>query len=158
VEARRNELGGGEAVSEVRATVREVNDQIVLDDPDALATANAVAKHNCRLTLDGQVDRVAHFKQRVRCLQPDDVVIVLLNVDGQIGRQLTEILMPGQDAMWQSLRDSGQVPFARGLAKRTGMQEFLDAVDRDAGDKLRAMADTVAVVVADHGVVEVFEA
>lgn len=142
-----------------RATVREIDGQLVLDDPDALAVARAVAKHNCRATLEEQRERVEHFVRRVAALgrTPAEVVITLVNVDDPHGRPLAELLMPGNEAAWQAFRDAGQVPFARGLATREGIQSFLDIVDEDAADKLRAL-DGLAVVVVDCGVAEVFEA
>lgn len=63
--------------------------------------------------------------------------------------------MPGHN--WQEIRDKGEVPFARGLAIRDGIQEALGAFDVEAATKLRSMTD-VAVVVVDHGVAEVFAA
>jgi hypothetical protein len=141
-----------------RAMVREVDGQLVLDDPDAVAVARAVEKHNCRLTLDAQAERIAYFKGRAELRGVDEVVIVVLNVDDPNGRQLTEILMPGQEVRWQEMRDAGQVPFARGLATRDGVQELVDTLDAETGRKLRGMAGKAAVVVMDRGVVEAFEA
>jgi hypothetical protein len=138
-----------------RAIVREVNGQLVLDDPDALAVARAVAKHNCRLTLEAHADRVAHFIQRVseRSLDPLSVVIVLLNVDDPQGGAVADVLMPGHD--WQAYRDRGERPYARGLATREGMQQVLDSIDTEAATKLRA-GESVPIVVMDYGTVEVF--
>ena len=61
--------------------------------------------------------------------------------------------MPGHD--WQSYRDRGETPFARGLAGREGVRSFLEMIDREAMEKLRSF-DGLAVVVVDHGVAEVF--
>jgi len=58
---------------------------------------------------------------------------------------------------WQEIRDRGEVPFARGLAVRDGIQEALGAFDKDAAKKLEDMTE-IAVVVVDHGVAEVFAA
>ena len=138
------------------ATV-EVNEagQLVLNDPVGLAVVRAVEKHNCRLTLDANADRVEHFRRRAveLCVRSEDVVIVIANVDDGQGSVLAELLMPGHD--WQQFRDKGEVPFARGLAGRDGVQEFADAIDTDAGDKLRAF-NGLAVVVVDRGVIEIF--
>jgi hypothetical protein len=142
------------------ATVREIDGQIVLEDPFGLAVLKAVGKHNCRLTFEGQAERVAHFKRRIaeRGVSPDDVVITLVNVDDVNGGPIADVLMPGQEAMWQEFRAAGQVPFARGLAGRQGVQAMVTMLDAEAGEKLRAMVGKAAVVVVDHGVVEVFEA
>ena len=140
-----------------RAVVPEVDGQLVLDDPDAMAVIGAVSKHNCKNTLEINADRVEHFKRRLaeRGMTPDQAVIVLLNVDDVHGGPLADVLMPGYN--WQEFRDRGEVPFARGLAMREGIQEALGTFDKDAEAKLKGMTD-VAVVVVDHGVAEVFAA
>lgn len=140
-----------------RAMVREVDGKLVLDDPDAAAVIRVMSKRNCRVTLELNADRVEYFKQRLadRGMTPDQAVIVLLNVDDVHGGPLAEVLMPGFD--WQEIRDRGEVPFARGLAVREGIQEALSAFDTEAAAKLQDMID-VAVVVVDHGVAEVFSA
>jgi len=139
------------------AVVREADGQLVLDDPVAVAVISAVEKHNCRNTLEMNADRVEHFKRRLKELgmTPDQAVIVLLNVDDVHGGPLAEILMPGHN--WQEIRDQGEVPFARGLAAREGIQDILANFDADAATKLRGMTG-VAVVVVDRGVAEVFAA
>lgn len=137
------------------AVVREVDGQLVLDDPMAVAVFQAVDKINCRNTFDVNVERIEHFKHRVaeRGLTASDVVIVILNVDDVHGGLLAEKLMPGTN--WQEIRDRGEVPFARGLAGREGIQGVLGTFDKDAAGKLERMTD-IAVVVVDHGVAEVF--
>lgn len=140
-----------------KATVREINGQLVLDDPAAVGMIRAVGKHNCAGTMEAQADRVAYFKQRIeeRGDSPDSVVIVLINVDAtEMNKSLANTLMPGQD--WQAYRDRGEVPFARGLAGREGIQGVLDHFDPEAAAKLTAVAGKVAVIIFDHGVAEVF--
>ncbi len=140
-----------------RATVREIDGKLVLDDPDALAVMRAVAKHNCRNTYEAQGERVLHFQARAVQLgkTPADVVIVLINVDDPHGRLMADALMPGHD--WQAYRDRGEVPFARGLAGREGVQNMLRIFDAEAADKLSGYdATAVAVVVVDYGVAEVY--
>lgn len=143
--------------SDVQAVVRKIDGQLVLDDPAAAGMFQAVAKHNCQSTLNLNAERVEHFKRRLaeRGMTADQAVIVLLNVDDVHGGPLADVLMPGAD--WQQYRDRGEVPFARGLAGREGIQEALDAFDKDASTRLKGMSD-VAVVVVDHGVAEVFTA
>lgn len=137
--------------------VEEVNGKLVLNDPVAVGVISAVGKSNCKITLEAQTERVSHFKNRVaeRGLSPDQVVIVLLNVDDPNGGQLAEALMPGTD--WQPTRDLGQVPYARGLAMREGIQEALAFFDESAAKKLSETKD-LAVVVVDYGVAEIFVA
>lgn len=139
------------------AVVREVDGQLVLHDPVAVAVFQAVEKHNCQKTLELNTDRVAHFKQRLadRGLTAAQAVIVLLNVDDVHGGPLAEVLMPEHD--WQEIRDRGEVPFARGLATREGIQEALATFDKDAAEKLQGMTEVVVVVV-DHGVADIFPA
>ena len=140
-----------------RAVIREIDGQLVLDDPDAIAVMRVVAKYNCQNTLEINADRVAHFKQRLaeRGMTADQAVIVLLNVDDVHGGPLADVLMPGYN--WQEIRNRGEVPFARGLATRDSIQEALGAFDEEASSKLQGMTD-IAVVVVDHGVAEVFPA
>jgi hypothetical protein len=142
-------------MDEPRATVREIDGQLVLDDPDALAVIRAVGKHNCKGTFEANKDRVAHFVTRIeeKGLTPDDVVIVILNVDDARGADIAEILMPGHN--WQEYRDRGEIPFARGLADRGGIQAMLEHFDDDAANEL-AVIEGVAVVVVDHAVAEIF--
>lgn len=139
------------------AVVREVDGQLVLEDPEAAAMLRAVEKHNCRNTFDMNADRVAHFKQRLseRGMTADQAVIVLLNVDDVHGGPIADALMPGHD--WQEIRDQGEVPYARGLAMRKGIEKAIGAFDEEAAAKLKEMAD-VAVVVVDRGVAEIFAA
>lgn len=140
---------------ESRAVVREIDGELALDDPDAVAVIRAVEKQNCRRTLVLNAGRVAHFKKRLteRGLTASDAVIMIVNVDDFYGGPLADALMPGMN--WQEIRDRGEVPFARGLAGREGIQEAIATFDQEAAEKLQEMTD-VAVVVVDHGVAEVF--
>ncbi len=142
---------------EPRAVVREIDGQLVLDDPVALAAIRAVKKINCRVTFEDNADRVAYFKLRVEDLQlaAHDVVIVILNVDDVHGGPIAEKLMPGHD--WSQYRDAGMIPFARGLAEREGVQGILELMDEDAAAKLEHLTG-LAVVVVDHEVAEIFSA
>lgn len=141
-----------------RAVVREINGKLVLDDPDAREMIRGISKSNCGKTLEMNSDRVQHFKRRLteRGLTADKAVIILLNVDDSNGGELANILMPGFN--WQEIRDRGEVPFARGLAMREGIQKALKVFDKEAAKKLLSTKDGVAVVVVDHGVAEIFTA
>lgn len=140
-----------------QATVREIDGQLVLVDPVAVSVITAVEKQNCRKTMEAQIDRVEHFKRRMTELKksPNDVVIVLLNVDDIHGGPVAEHLMPNTD--WQPFRDNGEIPFARGLADRKGICEIVCSIDKQAGEELNGIFEP-AVVVMDHGVVGVFPA
>lgn len=130
----------------------------VLHDPDGLAVFKAVAKHNCLQALrDPQHrDRVVHFTRRIAelGLSPRDVVIVVLNVDAPLGAELADVLMPGHD--WNAYRARGEVPFARGLATREGIEYLVADTDAEVGRELRAI-DGVAVVTINFGVVAAFK-
>jgi hypothetical protein len=144
-------------IKESKAVVHEIDGKLVLVDPDAVAIARAIGKRNCHHTLEINADRVVHFKQRLmeRGMTASDAVIVLVNVDDVNGGPLANKLMPGTN--WQEIRDRDEIPFARGLVTREGIQEDLDLFDQEAAKKLRDMTD-VAVVVVDHSVAEVFSA
>ncbi len=139
------------------AVVREIDGQLVLDDPMAAAMIRAIEKDNCKNTFIVQKDRVEHFKNRMaqKQLSPQDAVIVLINADDVHGTDLAEHLMPGTD--WQAMRDNGEIPFAHGLTTKEGMVGILKLFDKEASKKLERMT-TTAVVVVDHGVAEVFDA
>ena len=142
------------------AVVREIDGQLVLDDPGALAIIRAVGKSNCKKTLymGENPDRVEHFANRMkeRGETGEKVVIVIINVDDVHGGPVTEILMPGQGAMWQDFRNRDEIPIARGLAMREGIQQVLDDIDPEAAKKLKTLVG-FAVVVIDHGVAEVWK-
>lgn len=137
------------------AIVRKINGEIVLDDPEALGVIRAVEKHNCKLFLYANADRVQHFVNRIKeqGLSADEVVIVLLNVDDPNGKALAEVLMPGFN--WQEIRDRGEQPVARGLASRIPLTGILETFDTEAASKLRDWKD-IAVIVVDRGVAEIF--
>lgn len=140
------------------------NGEMILIDPVACGVITAVNEHNRRLarekcyqTLELNDDRIEHFQKRAAFLgkTSEDTVIVIINVDAMYGNVLADMLMPNHD--WQVYRDQGQVPFARGLAVRQGIQEFLAVVDEAASEKLSQFnSNELAVVVVDHGVCEVF--
>ncbi len=137
------------------ATVREIDGQIVLEDPHALAVAVAVAKHNCRSTFEMNLDRIAHFKGRMQAMDlgATEAVIVILNVDDPHGGPIADLLMPGHN--WDEYRARGETPYARGLAVRDPIQAALRIFDRAAALKLESTS-SVAVIVVDHGVADVF--
>jgi hypothetical protein len=143
---------------EPKAFVREVDGQLVLEDPVALAMVRAVEKHNCLVAAKAQADRVRHFSSRVqeRSLRPEDVVITLINADDAHGKFLADALMPGHD--WQAYRDRGEIPFARGLAARGGVEDFIEQFDAEAWKKLKDMKSDLVVVIVDRGVAEVVRA
>ena len=143
--------------NELKATVHEIDGELVLDDPVAMAMIRAVRKNNCKNTFEMNADRVEHFKNRfsINNVTESEAVIVIINVDDPNGKHIANALMPDQN--WQDYRDRGEIPFARGLAMRDGIEEALDIFDTEAAAKLRAMKG-IAVVVVDHFVAEIFPA
>ena len=131
------------------------NGNLILEDKEALGVIKAVSKHNCKSTLELNKDRVEYFQQRFvdAGYSPEEIVIVVIHVDDSNGRILADALMPGHN--WQEYRDRGEKPFARGLADRAYVQDFLDIVDREAGKKLWELYG-IGVVVVDYEVAEVF--
>lgn len=138
-----------------QAVVREIDGQLVLDDPMALRMIQINGKCNCEATFDLNADRVEHFKNRIaeKQLNSKDVVIVVINVDDPHGGPIADMLMP--NFAWQEIRDRGEVPFARGLAMREGIEEVIKIFDKEASEKLKNTTG-IAVVVVDHGVAEIF--
>lgn len=149
---------------EPQAVVREVNGQLVLDDPAALGMIQAVeahnrgiAKKNCAVFLEQNRDRIAHFVERMKVLgrTPEEVVIVVIDVDDHNGGPIAELLMPGHN--WQQERDKGLVPVARGLAERAGIQEVLQLIDAAAAEYLQSIKGPAVVVISD-GTADAYEA
>lgn len=143
-------------MTQPRAIVRFVDDQLVLDDPDALEFVRVVSKHNCELIFKAQKDRVDYFKQRIvdREDDPSVVMLVIINVDDcALSRELADAFMPGYD--WQAIRDTGVTPYARGLVMREGIQYVLEKIDSTTATKLSAI-EGIACAVFDHKTVEVF--
>lgn len=135
---------------------------LIIEDPAAegmIAAVEAhnysIGKHNCKVTFDSQRERVDHFVSRIkeRGDDPKDVLITLINADDPKGRPLADALMPDTD--WNQFRSNGEIPFARGLAGREGIQEILYDIDEEAAKKLKHI-DGIACVVIDSGVAETF--
>jgi hypothetical protein len=61
--------------------------------------------------------------------------------------------------MWQSFRDKGQKPFARGIVMRKEMEDILEFIDKefetDTSTKLKDYNGS-AVVVIDSGTADIF--
>lgn len=138
--------------------VTEINDELVLVDPQACAIIEAINRGNCKKTYDLNLDRINHFKQRFidRQDSPEDVCIVVINVDDSYGKEISDILMPNVN--WQEYRDRNEVPFARGLASKPFVVAYIDEciMNSNAAKMLNDM-QTLAVVVIDWQNVEIFE-
>jgi hypothetical protein len=126
-------------------------------DPDAVAVAKVLSKHNCQAMLDANAERVAYFKRRIteRGESGTNMVIVLIDPGDVHGGPIADVLMPGQN--WQAIRDRGEAPVARGLARREPITEMVAVFDIDAATKLRAKPDALFVVVVANRVAEAYE-
>lgn len=123
-----------------------------------------VAQHNCRATLAAHGDRIAHFRRRAHALgrSAETTLIVVINADEPLGEEVAAAC--GMPAGWaDAYRAQRQVPFARGLVDRAGMQALLDALDDELGATWGAPAETLRatkglpVLVLDHGVIAIFD-
>ncbi len=138
------------------AYVTKVDGQTVLVDPIAYSVMTAIAKENCYNTLKLNADRIDYFKNRIveKGLNPEEMAIVVINVDARHGARIAELLMPNFN--WQEIRDKGEVPSARGLVYKNSMKEIINAFDTEAAKKISGGTGTIVIVV-DHGVAEVFD-
>lgn len=98
--------------------------------------------------LRANAQRIAHFRDRLLARQLDaaEVVIVVIDVDDRQGAVLAEHLMPGHD--WDAYRARGEVPVARGLAGRAGVEDFVAHIAPPAAAELRAVRGPAVVVIA----------
>lgn len=145
---------------EVQAHLEVAEDgQLVLVDPQAFAAMLAVNKHNCLATAAVNAERIAYFKERVVTLGRTavDTVIVILNVDDPNGGALAAALMPGMDRLWQGYRDEGKTPYARGLAVREGVLQFVYGQCHVTREEVESVTG-LAVVIVDHGTAVILQA
>ena len=130
----------------------------VIPDPDQTTDSEYLARTQTAMELfRGNIERLEHFKRRVDelGLSGNDAVITLINVDDPNGSILANVLMPEHD--WQRYRDAGEIPVARGLAKKDGVHGFLMAAGyNNAADELASTSD-IRVVVLDAGVALVMD-
>lgn len=148
---------------EVQARVEVIDGELVLFDPVAEGVIAAVESHNkgiylenCHTTFKQHKDRIDHFAKRIveKGLTPKDALIVIISADDPTWKPVLDELMPGYD--WHEIRARGESPYGRGLAERSGIQVFLDAVDKVAGKRLREIT-TIPVLVVDSGIAAVFQ-
>ena len=135
--------------------VKEIDGELILVDPQAVAIINAINKINCKVAFDVNADRIEHFKKRIGELKktPEEVVIGIISVDDEHGEAIADLVMSGVN--WQEFRDRGEKPFARGLIFRNFIQEMLEFFDQEAADKLKN-SEGILVVVVDCGVAEIY--
>ncbi|MCL1840019.1 hypothetical protein FWF89_03470 [Candidatus Saccharibacteria bacterium] len=132
------------------AYVEEVDGEIVLHDPQAMALFRAFAKDQCRRKIiEFQSDRIDHFKNRAATLGqgPKAVVIGIFNVDDEYGGLIANQLMPGFN--WQEIRDKGETPYARGLVDYGWIADVLEKLDKESHQALIDSKELCVVVVDD---------
>jgi len=59
--------------------IRSINDQLTLDDRQALTMVNIVAKYNCKTIFNNQANRIKYFISRLKILDLNsfDYLIVI---------------------------------------------------------------------------------
>lgn len=130
----------------------------IISDPRRAPTDEQLASTQAAMDFfRGNAERMRHFKERAEELgrTGQDTVITLLNVDDRVGGVLANVLMPGHD--WQTYRDAGELPVARGLASKGGLPEFLHAAGYEMAARELSAADDLKVLVLDAGVALVLE-
>lgn len=115
------------------------------------------SRERCKLILNGQLDRVEYFKERMDATDrdPREWAILLCHVDDKHGREIAEALMPGYD--WNPIRATGAMPIARGFVNRVWIHGLLETFDPSAAKALEGVYGKAVIVIA-HGVAEVYPA
>lgn len=130
--------------------------QLSLHDPVAEGVIAAITAYNRKIAFTNlqsfvkrNEDRINHFVTRIRDRGDSwqDFVVVCIQVDDPFGAELAELLMPGHD--WQVYRDRGEIPVARGLASRAGIEAILKEFRPEAGKALSETRGYAAVIVGE---------
>lgn len=106
-----------------QATVREVDGELVLDDPVAVEVIGTVERINLY-----RADEVAVKRLEARAAEKtketgEEFVVVVIEVDDTLWRPLADHLMPDHD--WDQFRKLGQIPIARGVVPRKFIVDLL---------------------------------
>ena len=128
---------------------------IGLHDPLIAEYIDSEAKRRCDNLFMGFSEDIQRYKARFdeRGFDPQEVVMVFINVDDDFGAPLADIIMPDHD--WQQYRDAGQKPFAQGLTSKPGVMSYLNSINPEMGEEL-GRAEDLAVVVMDYGIARVY--
>ncbi len=102
------------------AMVREVNGQLVLEDPMAVAVAGVVERWNLY-----NADPAAVKRLELRAKEKGDFAVIVIDVDAS-WTDLADVLMPGHD--WQQYRDRGEKPIGRGVVPRDALVDLVESV------------------------------
>lgn len=98
-----------------------------------------------------RLEELAHRAIHVLKMNPENFVIVCIEVDDPNWTELTDYLMPNQD--WQKFRDRGEIPVARGSVF-SNIREFIKEMVPDITEALyRELpnGDVRAVVMGSGG-------
>lgn len=116
--------------SRPQATVREVNGQAVIDDPQGLAVLGAIERHNLYRADPDATERL-EARAREKTEQTNKPFgVIMIDVDVPDFADMAEALMPDHD--WDSYRGRGEKPVARGCVPRELLVEMVNAVREDA--------------------------
>jgi hypothetical protein len=101
-----------------------------------------------------QRERLEHmaFRSTKKGLARNEFITVAIDVDDPNWSEVVETLMPGQD--WQTIRDRGEKPVARGTVLAEGIIDYLCHVCPDIAPALTGelpQGVVRAVVMADGG-------
>lgn len=120
-------------------------------------TKRLLLRANCYATLKVQEDRVRYFMKRIgeRGMTGKDLVVLVINVNDEVGGQWAADLMPNEN--WQTIRDNGAIPVARGLGTRDSVEAALQDECPEAAKELQAI-DDIAIIVIDFGTIVAFGA
>jgi len=81
------------------------------------------ARHNLFLADQFRLEQFAYRAVNELNHAPHNIFIVCIDVDDTAWTELVDVLMPGYD--WQSIRDQGQKPVARGIVQAEGMIDYI---------------------------------
>jgi|GEM_PF-3247219 len=102
-----------------------------------------------------RLEELAHRAINVLKINPEDFVIVCIEVDDPHWTELADYLVPNQD--WQKFRDRGEIPVARGSVL-SNIREFIKEMVPDITEALyRELPDgNVRAVVMGSGGASVY--
>lgn len=114
------------------ATVREVNGQLVLEDPVGYAVMCSVERVNLYRADPEAVRRLELRAEKKGAEVGSPFAVVVIDVDCPTWADLVDMLMPGHD--WDQFRSRGEKPVARGVVPRDFLCTLLDDVRKQSGE------------------------
>jgi len=83
-----------------------------------------------------------------------NTVIIRVKVDTTLGRPLADELCPNTN--WQTIRDSGRIPFVEGTVDRVRLMGMLATVDEHATTLLQEVSSGPTIVLVENDTIEVY--